>query len=173
MHALLPLRKGIYWAPAFGGLIILQGLTWKPPGLRGLTGQWKVRVQSCWNGGIQGHVMVKDALVLNSGDPEPGHEKGPEMVLSVIPPSAPLPFTSHSAAPDQGLRSLNQFRLSLLCFLLCSQIQLCSSSSACTSESPMWCVCISCLQPTWFSSLDYKFREDVGCALWPLQHPAQ
>lgn len=86
--------------------------------------------------------MVKDALVLNSGDPEPGHEKGTEMVLSVIPPSAQLPFTSRSAAPDQGLRSLNQlllsllcFLLSLLCFLLCSQIQLRSSaqlsSSAC------------------------------------------
>lgn len=45
--------------------------------------------------------MVKDALVLNSGDPEPSHEKGPEIVLFVVPPSAQLPFPSYHVVLPQ------------------------------------------------------------------------
>lgn len=41
--------------------------------------------------GTQSRVMVKDALILNSGEHEPSHEKGPEIVLFVIPTAACFP----------------------------------------------------------------------------------
>ena len=79
----------------FGELIILVTDP-KAPSLEGAHRSMRGEGAKLLGWGIQGHVTVKDALVLKSGDPDPNHEKGCEMVLFGIPFSTHLLFTTHS-----------------------------------------------------------------------------
>lgn len=90
----------------------------------------------------QDHVSIRDALVLNSGYLNQAMKRG-QTWFSVIPTSARLPLNTCPAASLLHPQSqclgdpFNQVFLSLICFLPCSQVQLCSSSSACIFRSPI------------------------------------